>query len=153
MIELKLKIPPAVVWFVVVLLMWGIDRLIPLEWLSGGFRICIAAAAAVAGGLLGLLGILSFYRQSTTINPHKPEHTGSLVTEGVYRFSRNPMYLGLLFALVAVAIYLGNPVTAVGWILFVGYMNRFQIRPEEQMMTQKFGKAYQQYQEKVNRWI
>src|SRR5699024_3226598 len=69
LIELKLKIPPAVVWFVVVLLMWGIDRLIPLEWLSGGFRIWIAAAAAVAGGLLGFLGILSFYRQSTTINP------------------------------------------------------------------------------------
>jgi len=151
--SLSLKVPPAVVWLVVASLMWGIDQLIPMEWLTGGVRIWISAAAAVAGGLLGLFGILAFYSKSTTINPHKPENTDVLVTEGVYRLSRNPMYLGLLLVLVAMGIYLGNPLTAVGWILFVGYMNCFQIRPEEQKMAQKFGKVYQQYQEKVNRWI
>ena len=151
--DLKLKIPPAVVWLAAALLMWAIDRTLPVDWFTAFFRTWLAAAVALPGGLLGLFGILAFYRQSTTINPHKPEHTEVLVTGGIYRCSRNPMYLGLLLVLAAVGLYLGNPATAVVLPLFVWYMNRFQIKPEEQVMEQKFGADYTRYRSQVRRWI
>ena len=151
--DLKLKIPPAVVWLAAALLMWGIDRALPLSWPAPSLRTWLGSVVALSGGLLSLLGLFAFYRQSTTINPHKPEHTEALVTGGIYRCSRNPMYLGLLLVLAAVGLYLGNPATAVVLPLFVWYMNHFQIKPEEQVMEQKFGADYIRYRSQVRRWI
>lgn len=150
---LHLKIPPAVVMLVCSLLMWGLDRLVAINWGTvevrwWGFCIFFALGAGI-----GLAGVVAFYRRSTTVDPHQPEKVTTFVQSGVYRLSRNPMYLGLLLILISCAVYLGNPISLVLFFVFVGYMNRFQIKPEELAMRQKFGNKYRDYCNKVRRWI
>ena len=83
----------------------------------------------------------------------KPEAASSLVTGGIYRVTRNPMYVGLLFVLVAWAAFLWAPWAMLGPILFVTYMNRFQIRPEERTLMRTFGDDYARYKIAVRRWL
>jgi len=83
----------------------------------------------------------------------KPERTTSLVTGGIYRFTRNPMYIGLLLVLIGVASYLSSVWLLVGPVVFVLYMNRFQIAPEERVLSQAFGATYATYQSTVRRWL
>jgi len=85
--------------------------------------------------------------------PFNPYQTSSLVISGLYRFSRNPMYFGMLLTLTAWVLYLGHPVGLIGLVLFVLYMNEFQIKPEEKAMHEKFGDEYATYQDRVRRWI
>ncbi|WP_199450491.1 methyltransferase family protein, partial [Vibrio harveyi] len=97
-------------------------------------------------------GVVSFAKARTTINPHKPTNASNLVTSGIYQYSRNPMYLGLVFFLLAAWLYMSvlSPIVMV--ILFVLYMNHFQIEPEEEMLNLKFGDDYKQYCQQVRRW-
>ncbi len=83
----------------------------------------------------------------------KPESTSSLVTSGIYKCTRNPMYVGLLFVLVAWAVFLSSAWLLVGPLIFVLYMNRFQIAPEERMLSQMFGTTYSTYKGTVRRWF
>lgn len=149
---LKLKIPPAVVFLICIGIVWGIDYLLPpifdisiSDW--------IIWTLLSLGALTGVLGVIQFAIQSTSVNPHKPEHASALVTSGVYRLSRNPMYLGMLIILLAAVLKLGNPVGLLVLPLYVLYMNRFQIIPEEQVMVEKFGKEFTTYCNNVRRWI
>ena len=89
---------------------------------------------------LGLLGVYQFRKQGTTVDPRIPEQSASLVTSGVYQFSRNPMYVGMLLMLVGWGIYLGNIASFIMLPIFILYMNRFQIMPEETFMAEKFGR-------------
>jgi protein-S-isoprenylcysteine O-methyltransferase Ste14 len=84
----------------------------------------------------------------------QPAQAASMVTSGVYRFTRNPMYLGMFCLLAAWAAWLGRlaPLLA-GLPAFVLYMNRFQIRPEERALEQRFGAAFREYAARVRRWI
>lgn len=116
-----------------------------LEWL--------ALVVFFIGAGVSVAGVWSFYQQSTTVNPQKPEQATVLVQSGVFQFSRNPMYLGMLIGLVAFGIYFGNPLSFVVLPMFVGYMNRYQIKPEEKSMRQQFGGEYQDYCTQVRRWI
>jgi len=97
--------------------------------------------------------VYQFLKQKTTVDPRKPQKASSLVTNGLYAFSRNPMYLALLFILLAWCLYLGNAFNYLIAALFVGYMNRFQIFPEEVVLQEMFGKAYVAYCSKVRRWL
>ena len=72
-----------------------------------------------------------------------------LVDSGVYRFTRNPMYLALLFGLAGWALFLGNVYSLTLNVVFVAYMNRFQIRPEEQALESVFGEAFIDYRSRV----
>jgi protein-S-isoprenylcysteine O-methyltransferase Ste14 len=83
----------------------------------------------------------------------KPEIASSLVTSGAYRFTRNPMYLGLCLLLVAWALFLSSLLAFVGPLLFILYMNRFQIAPEETALSTIFGEEFANYKAKVRRWI
>jgi protein-S-isoprenylcysteine O-methyltransferase Ste14 len=83
----------------------------------------------------------------------KPEATSSLVTSGVYRFTRNPMYVGLALVLLAWAVFLSSAWTMLGPLTFILYMTRFQIMPEEKVLSGMFGAAYSAYQAKVRRWL
>ncbi len=151
--SLELKIPPVVV----TLLIAGLMRI--FVWVFPGFgytfiqRSPFVAAFALAGFVVGALGIVSFRRARTTVNPVKVDSTSALVHSGVYQFTRNPMYLGLLMVLIAWAIHLSNTLTFVGPVLFVLYMNRFQIAPEERALASRYGKAYSEYQQHVRRWM
>jgi protein-S-isoprenylcysteine O-methyltransferase Ste14 len=94
-------------------------------------RVTTAIAIAMAGIVIAILGVIALRRAKTTVSPLKPEATSSIVTSGVYGFTRNPMYLGLALALLAWAVFVSSAWALLGPVAFVLYMNRFQIIPEE----------------------
>jgi protein-S-isoprenylcysteine O-methyltransferase Ste14 len=98
-------------------------------------------------------GVLAFRRARTTLNPTKPEQASSLVRSGVYRVTRNPMYVGLLCVLVAWAVFLSSAWALLGPLIFVLYIGRFQIAPEERALAKLFGSEFADYQAKVRRWL
>jgi protein-S-isoprenylcysteine O-methyltransferase Ste14 len=97
-------------------------------------------------------GVLTFRRAKTTVNPTTPAAASALVRTGVFRFTRNPMYLGLLLCLVAWAIFLSSVLALLSAPLFVVYMNRFQIAPEERALAALFGDSFAAYKRDVRRW-
>lgn len=99
------------------------------------------------------IAIRQFIRAKTTINPMAPDNADKLVIKGLYRISRNPMYLGVLFLLLAWAVYLQNILSFAPPILFVVFMTLFQIKPEEKALRKKFGTQYDEYSKSVRRWI
>jgi protein-S-isoprenylcysteine O-methyltransferase Ste14 len=95
---------------------------------------------------------VTFRQAKTTVNPLKP-HASSLVTWGVYAISRNPMYLGGLIMLLGWAIFLSNALAFLFLPIYVLYLNRFQITPEERVLTSLFGQTYVAYQARARRWL
>ena len=150
---MKLKVPPALLFIIFVLIMRATDRLISYEIIAFPYQQMTAYVVFGVGVIIGLLGVFEFRRRSTTVNPHRPENTSELVTSGIYQVSRNPMYLGLLIGLVAVALRLGNISSILLLPVFVWYMNTFQIKPEEAVMRDKFGQDFISYMQTVRRWI
>ena len=100
-----------------------------------------------------IAGVIAFRRSRTTVNPLHPEQATALVTRGVYRLSRNPMYAGMLLLLLAWATRLSNTAALAGPLLFALYITRFQIIPEERALTALFGEKYAAYRAKVRRWF
>ncbi len=151
--SLHLKIPPLVVAPLLVVLMWIISPSPPPLAAPVLGLVIAAIATAMAGAGIAIAGILAFRTASTTVNPLKPEKASSLVTSGIYTVTRNPMYLGLLFVLVGWAVFLFAPLAWVGPVVFVVYMDRFQIQPEEKVLESIFGASYREYTAKVRRWL
>jgi protein-S-isoprenylcysteine O-methyltransferase Ste14 len=150
---LELKIPPPAVSALVAAIMWGISRLtVPLE-VPGLIRVVVAVLLVLTGACIGIAGVVAFRHGKTTINPMKPQTTSTLISSGIYRFSRNPMYVGILFALAAWAIFLSSTWAMIGPVAFVLYINRFQIEPEERVLAGMFGAAYADYKSAVRRWL
>lgn len=150
---LELKIPPVLVTVVFAALMWLISRLTPGVTLPATLKLTCLLVFAAAGAFIGLSAVVSFRKAQTTVNPLTPEACSSLVDSGVFKFSRNPMYLALLFALAAWALFLGNIYSLALNGLFVAYMNRFQIRPEERALEAAFGDVFIEYRRRVRRWL
>lgn len=151
--HLELKIPPPLVGLCVALLMWLAARLVaPFEW-PLVLRGIAGLGFVVAGVGFAIAGVRSFARAKTTVNPTKPAATSSLVVTGVYRFTRNPMYLGMLLVLLGWAVYLANAVAFLLVPLFVLYISRFQIVPEERVLYEKFGAEFTAYKARVRRWL
>ena len=150
---LRLKVPPVAVTLVAGLAMWGLSITIPVAAFTLPGAPVIAVAIASAGGVIAISGVLAFRRHSTTTNPMKPDAAESIVTDGIYRFTRNPMYLGLALALLAWSIFLANLAALSVPLLFVAYMNQFQVKPEEQALLNKFGRSYADYLTEVRRWL
>ena len=151
--SLELKIPPPVVGLCFAVVMWLTPSIAGTLHLSLGLRIALAIAIVVLGQSISVSGMVEFRRARTTINPIHANKASSLVTGGIYRFTRNPMYLGLLFTLLGWAAYLANPVTLLFLPLFVLYIDRFQIRPEERVLEALFGARYSAYAGKVRWWL
>jgi protein-S-isoprenylcysteine O-methyltransferase Ste14 len=103
--------------------------------------------------IVSILGVWAFRQAKTTINPVAPEKASSVVTGGIYSCTRNPMYVGLTAVLVGWAIWLSPPWVLFGPVAFMLYMTRFQIIPEEHVMSSKFGRAYDDYRQRVRRWL
>ncbi len=151
--SLELKLPPVLVVAVAALLMWVIAWALPaLEPTLPG-RVPAAIIAAAAGALLSLAGVVEFRRSRTTVNPLKPDTASSLVSGGIYRVTRNPMYLGFALALLGWGVFLANPASLAMLFPFVVCMNRFQIVPEEKALETLFGAAFAAYRSKVRRWL
>lgn len=149
---LEIKVPPLALVFLFGALMWLVSAYsvltIALPW-----RSAFALIFCTVGLAIVLVGVLTFRRAKTTVNPLKPETTTAMVTSGIYRFTRNPMYLGFLFVLAGWAIYLSNLLAFALLPLFVWYMNRFQILPEERALGAKFSHAFTAYKCSVRRWL
>lgn len=150
---LELKIPPPAVAVLLAGAMWGISLVAPLLEVPAFIRVVAAVTIALAGGGFSLAGVISFRRARTTVNPMKPETTSSLVCSGIYRVTRNPMYVGLLLVLVAWAVFLSSAWALLGPLTFVLYINRFQIAPEERVLSAMFGTGYSAYKSRVHRWL
>jgi protein-S-isoprenylcysteine O-methyltransferase Ste14 len=150
---LELKIPPPVVGLCIGFLMWLMPPLAGTLDIPSGIRIAIALALLVVGQGIAIAGMVEFRRAKTTINPVKASSASSLVSGGIYRFTRNPMYLGMLLTLIGWTAYLSNPLALIFLPLFVLYINRFQIGPEERVLSSLFGAPYAAYMGKVRRWV
>lgn len=150
---LELKIPPVALFLLTGLAMWLVNRFFPeFHWMPPGKEI-VAGFLCACSALVGVGGVIAFRRARTTVNPTTPEAASCLVCSGVYRITRNPMYLALLLLLTGWAIMLANPMNLLLLPVFVLYMNRFQILPEERMLLSLFGADYFAYQQSVRRWL
>ena len=149
----ELRVPPPVVALVAAGLMAVAARFAPGFVFDVPGGAVLAAAVAAAGLAFDAAALVAFLRARTTINPTKPGSTSSIVTGGVYRVTRNPMYVGLVLVLAGFALYLGNALGFLTLPAVVLYLGRFQIGPEERVLAAKFGAAYDDYRSRVRRWL
>jgi protein-S-isoprenylcysteine O-methyltransferase Ste14 len=133
--------------------MWAVAKLPPTLEVPKSVRALTAVVLVALGVAVSMGGILSFRRARTTVNPLKPETTSALVESGIYAFTRNPMYLGMLLALLGWAVYLSSSWALLGPMLFVLYITRFQIIPEERALHGLFGAPFSTYKQRVRRWL
>ncbi|HUH61209.1 MAG TPA: isoprenylcysteine carboxylmethyltransferase family protein [Candidimonas sp.] len=151
--RLELAVPPPAVMLVTGAIMWLLAFFFPRFILPLPGNVTAAVIVAVLGLGISMTGVLTFRRSRTTVDPRKPANSSVLVTSGIYRVSRNPMYLGILLALVGWALFLGNALALICAFLFVPYISRYQIRPEERILQARFGAAFTSYTKRVRRWI
>lgn len=149
----ELLIAPPYIFLFSALAAWLISRGIPSFNFQFSGQNIFALLLFIAGAFLGGTALASFFRASTTFKPGDPLKTRKLVKKGVYRITRNPMYLGLFLCLCGWIAFLGNPVSLAGAVFFVLYITRYQIRPEERILEKKFGEKYTAYKKSVRRWI
>ena len=148
-----MKIPPPVVLLVGAILIYGAARYFP----GAGFRLpggwWTAGAIMAVGLCIDLLSVMTFRRSRTTVNPIKVEQASSLVTSGPFRFSRNPMYLGMAILLTGFGLGMGTWATPFIVGLFVWWITVQQIAREEPAMEALFGDDFRAYRTKVRRWL
>lgn len=150
---LEHRIPPPALGALIGLLMWLVARLGPTLDLAPAVRLGAALAAVLLGAAFAGAGAWSFRRARTTVNPLQPDSASALVTSGVYRYTRNPMYVGFACLLLGWALYLAAPWALLGPLAFVLFMNRFQIAPEERALARLFGAGFEAYRARVRRWL
>ncbi len=150
---MRIRIPPPVLAIATAALMWGLDRRVPMvrvltpPWNRAGW------VFVGAGLMIDAVSVATFLRAKTTVNPIRVERASRLVVGGLYRISRNPMYLGLLTVLIGWAVLLAS---LSPWLLIAGFERLLvvgQIRAEEMTLAAKFGNEYVQYARRVNRWV
>lgn len=150
---LELKIPPPIVALLIAALMWASTSFTPPLGVPELVRVIAAITIALIGGCFDFAGLIAFRRAKTTINPMNPKGASALVTSGIYQVSRNPMYVGLLFLLIAWAVSLSSALALLEPLAFVFYISKFQIKPEESVLSALFGEEYTAYKSKVRRWL
>ncbi len=151
--NMALKIPPPIVFVAALSCMYGIYKFSPRWEVDNNIAVVIGSTLFSLGVLIAIIATWSLRKHHTTVDPRHPEKSEQLVTTHVYRLTRNPMYLCLVLWLVSWAIFLRSPLSLIVVTIFIIYITHFQIKPEEQALTEKFGHAYLQYLNKVRRWI
>ncbi|MFK0573335.1 methyltransferase family protein [Endozoicomonas sp.] len=152
--SLELKVPPLlqVLLFGVAMRLAG--KFAPLGFdLSRDIRMAVFLACSSLAFMVALAGVISFRRQKTTVNPVNPEAASSLVTGGIYQYTRNPMYLGFVIFLLGWGVWLTNILALLLVPCFALYMTRFQIMPEEKALEALFGENFTSYKHSVRRWL
>ncbi|NHA14886.1 isoprenylcysteine carboxylmethyltransferase family protein [Thioalkalivibrio sp. XN279] len=150
---LELRVPPVALFLVAAAVMGGLAVFTGTDRITFPGQLLAASVLLLAAGLVGLASVRVFARHETTVNPLRPERASRLVAAGIYRYSRNPMYLSLLLALAAWATWLGSIAAAVVLPVFAGAMTRWQIRPEERALAALFGDEFEAYRRRVRRWL
>ncbi|MEM6511419.1 MAG: isoprenylcysteine carboxylmethyltransferase family protein [Pseudomonadota bacterium] len=150
---MKTRVPPPVILLMFGLAMWLLASRISILPFSLPIPTSFIALPALLGVGIAAAGVLSFSKVGTTVNPHRIRQASSLVTDGVFRRTRNPMYLGLLLVLLSWCLWLGEAANGFLLLLFVVAITELQIKPEEQVLADLFGDAFRDYSRRVRRWI
>lgn len=150
---LETLIPPPVVALVFGGAMWLLADRFELFAFDFPMRGLVGGLIALAGGIVDVVGVVTFLRARTTVNPLRPDKASAIVSAGIFSLTRNPMYVGLVLVLAGWFVYLGALSAIVGPVAFVLYIQRFQILPEERALTAKFADDYRAYVAKVRRWL
>lgn len=153
---LELKCPPPIVMLIsaiIALLMSQKNVEFIQQQVSTPENIIWPLVFLIAGIAVAIAGIKEFKDHQTTVNPIQPERTTRLVTSGVFQFTRNPMYLGMLLALLGWADLLDSFLAYSGGLIFFLYISAFQIKPEEEVIKDKFSEEFSQYCTQVRRWL
>lgn len=150
---MELKVPPVLVFLCFGLMMYLLAEFLPIGYFDFYGRMLLAKILVGAGIIIVMLALIQFKMSKTTVDPTKPDKASNLVVDGIYKFSRNPMYLAMLLLLLALGIFLGNAFNTLVAAGFVAYMNRFQIIPEEQILLNKFGRTFKDYCILTRRWF
>lgn len=150
---MKLKLPPVLVFVIFSGLMYVVSWFLPVGDFDFFGRLFLMIILLAIAAIVALFSLAQFFLLKTSVDPRTPSKASKLVTNGIYRYTRNPMYLALLLVLLALGLWLGNAFNALLTAGFVGYMNRFQIIPEEEALIDLFSKEYQQYCTQVRRWF
>jgi protein-S-isoprenylcysteine O-methyltransferase Ste14 len=153
MSSLELRIPPDVIWVAVAGLMWLASRVNAGFGAAESVRRPLALILIVIGTGLIVAARIALDRAGTTWRPSEPGRTTALVASGVYRLSRNPIYLGMQIVLLSWAVVLASPAAVLVSVLFGAYIDRFQIRPEEMTLAAALGEDYRDYLVRVRRWV
>ncbi len=149
----ELRVPPPLVALVLAGGMWVIAESTTAAWLILELPRALPLGLLLAGVAVELSAVVLFLRASTTVNPMRPGRTARLIETGIYRLSRNPMYLGLLLVLFAWASWLGSVPNLAVLVFYVWYITRFQIIPEERVLERLFPERFNVYRARVRRWL
>ena len=150
---MKLKIPPLVQLFFSAILMWIVSIYGDHFWFNFKYNNEFALFCLTTGAVIIGLSIVTFNRAETTITPLHPDKVSNLVKIGIYQYTRNPMYLGLLLILFSIGGYLQNLASMFVLPIFVWFISQYQIMPEEEALQKVLGQNYKNYQDRVRRWI
>ena len=148
--NLELKIPPVIVVIITAVIMLALAQIPMLKLMSSW---AVAVLFMLIGGMVIVMAVAQFAKAKTTVNPMNPNDSSQIVAKGIFSVSRNPMYVGMVLILSGLAMGLGS---LLAWLMIIGfvlYMTYFQIKPEEQILAEKFGDDYVQYCAKVRRWV
>ena len=146
-----IKIPPPLIVLTLIISIYFSSKRIDL--INIPFQLEISFFILSLGIIIFINPVLKFIKSKTTINPIQFEETNRLVTSGIFKYSRNPMYLGMLMIIISTSIFYLNIYSILTPFLFVFWINKFQIKREEVFLTEKFGKEYLSYKNKTRRWI
>jgi len=130
-----------------------LSRSLPVADFEAPGAAWVGAALLLASLMILVRSVASFIRWRTTVDPMRPDKADVLVTDGLYRFSRNPMYLAFAILLAGGAVLLGNGAALIAPAVFVWLVTLLQIKPEERALRQKFGAAYDAYCARTRRWL
>ena len=144
----QIPVPPPLIFVFCALLM----KMLPPVWQFPS-SLWLVIVFGGMGCAIGAASVLQFLLAKTTLNPFQLETASQLVTSGIYRLSRNPMYLSLVFILLAWMVYLGSFSALLGVVLFIWYITKFQIKPEEEGLKHLFGDAFTAYCQRTRRWL
>ncbi|MCR9227676.1 MAG: isoprenylcysteine carboxylmethyltransferase family protein [Flavobacteriaceae bacterium] len=148
-----MKVPPALVMLIFGGLMYVLDRFLPVGEFDFFGRHWLMMVLFGLGIAVILISVIQFLIKKTTTDPLNPSKASKLVTNGIYNFTRNPMYLGMLLFLLAFGLKLGNAFNTLVAAGFVSYINHFQIKPEEEALKKMFGQEYSIYCKLTRRWF
>jgi len=150
---MKLKVPPVFQVLFFMLMMWGITKISTTKQLDFEMQKNISRVFFALGIFIIAIAMYAFRKARTTVDPTNPKRASKLVIAGIYKVTRNPMYLGMLLMLLGFAVRLGNLYTLPVVALYIWYITSYQIKPEEEALKKLFGQEYINYCIKVRRWI
>ena len=149
--RLRNRIPPPIVTLAFILLSFWLTSYLPK--LVFNYQGLLSVLMILIGLTIMVIAVKTFKKNETTLNPLSPREASYLVTNGIFSYTRNPMYLGMIIILSGVTIYNGVYIGIIILPCFVLYLTEFQIKPEEEAMEEIFSADYTDYLKRVRRWL